>query len=241
MWARRAEFAMARLERGDRDRRGAGLGSEREADLPAAGELDIDLREQLGVEQRAVQHTVAAVDAVTHVQRVERMLGARMAAACEHQRVDHPLEPDGGMAAGVELPVEEAEIELRVVGDEGGVTDELEQIDHVLVEALLVGEEGVAEPVDPLGLDRHRPVGIEIGVERAAGRDAVDQLDTADLDQPVTGRGIEAGGFGVEDDLAHWADYRPRAQAVQAQPESLSTTAPTAASVAARLAPVSIT
>ena len=47
-----------------------------------------------------------------------------------------------------------------------------------------------------------RPCGIDVDVEGAAGREAVDQLDAADLDDAVLAR-IEAGGFGVEDDLAH--------------------------------------
>ena len=53
------------------------------------------------------------------------------------------------------------------------------------------------------GLGRHVAFRIEIAVERLAGRKAVDQLDAADLDQPMPLIGIEAGGFGVEHDLAH--------------------------------------
>src|SRR5688500_13374910 len=137
----RAIFALARVERIDLDQGLRGFGSQREADLAAASELDIDLREQLGVEQRAVAHPVAAVDAVAGAQRIERMLGARMTAAGEHQRVDHPLEPDLWMAADGEFVVEEAEIELRVVGDERRILEEVDQLERVLVEALLVGEE----------------------------------------------------------------------------------------------------
>jgi hypothetical protein len=37
----------------------------------------------------------------------------------------------------------------------------------------------------------------------ASRGDAVDQLDRADLDDAVTGRGIEPGRFSVEHDLAH--------------------------------------
>src|SRR6478752_1702805 len=103
----RAEFAMTWPEYSDFDRGGRAFGGERKADLPPAGEFDIDLREQLGIEQRAVEHAVAAIDSVTHAERVERMLGPRMAPACQHQRVDHPLERDLGMAAGAKLPVEE--------------------------------------------------------------------------------------------------------------------------------------
>ena len=40
-------------------------------------------------------------------------------------------------------------------------------------------------------------------MEGAPGRDVVQELDAADLDQPVAVQAIEAGRFGVEDDLAH--------------------------------------
>ena len=70
-------------------------------------------------------------------------------------------------------------------------------------EERLVGEEPVVEAVHPGRLDRHRPLGIEVAVEGLAGRDVVEQLDAADLDDPVAVGRVEAGGFGVEDDLAH--------------------------------------
>ena len=46
-------------------------------------------------------------------------------------------------------------------------------------------EEGAAEPVHPLGFLRHVALGVEMALEALAGRDVVDQLDGADLDDPV--------------------------------------------------------
>ena len=40
-------------------------------------------------------------------------------------------------------------------------------------------------------------------MEDLPAREAVDQLDAADLDQPMPLIGVEAGGFGIEHDLAH--------------------------------------
>ena len=54
-----------------------------------------------------------------------------------------------------------------------------------------------------LGRARHRPIGIEIGMERAPGLAPVEQFDAADLDHPVAGQRAEAGGLGIENDLAH--------------------------------------
>jgi hypothetical protein len=36
-----------------------------------------------------------------------------------------------------------------------------------------------------------------------AGRHAVENLDTADFDQPVTAQRIKAGGLGIENDFTH--------------------------------------
>ena len=58
--------------------------------------------------------------------------------------------------------------------------------------------------MDRFGLGGHVAIGVEIAVERLTGRDPVDHFDAADFDEPVTGLGIEAGRFGVEDNLAHY-------------------------------------
>ena len=55
------EFAVARAKRRQLDNRFGGLRGQCEADLPSAGQLDIDLRQQLGVEKRPVQHAVKRV------------------------------------------------------------------------------------------------------------------------------------------------------------------------------------
>ena len=40
-------------------------------------------------------------------------------------------------------------------------------------------------------------------MERVAGRDAIDELDTADLDQAMAVQRIETGRFGIKHDFAH--------------------------------------
>ena len=53
------------------------------------------------------------------------------------------------------------------------------------------------------GAGGHVALGIDIAMKGLAGGKAVHQLDAADLDDPVALQRIEAGGFGIEDDLAH--------------------------------------
>src|SRR5690606_22130120 len=52
-----------------------------------------------------------------------------------------------------------------------------------------------------LGMDRtaHR---IDVGMKGATGREPVQKLDAADLDDAILAR-VEPGGFSIEDNLAH--------------------------------------
>ena len=86
------------------------------------------------------------------------------------------------------------------------LADELQELVGDLGEQRLVLEERRREPVHGLGFGRHVALGIDEAVELAARRDAVDELDAADLDQPVAAFGIEAGGLGIENDFAHACD-----------------------------------
>ena len=190
---RHARFAGAEIGRG-----------ETEVGLAGADQLDIDLGQQLGVEQRAVLDPLRVVDLVARAEIVEPVRAAGMLAPRQHQRIDQPLAGHRGFLDALELGVEEAEIEHRVVRDQRRVAEELDQLLDLVREQRLVLEEVDAEPVHLEGGLRHVAFRIEVAVERLAGRKAIDQLDAADLDQPIALDGIEAGGFGVEHDLAHW-------------------------------------
>ena len=190
MRARYARFANRHRAAAHATRR-VGVGDQAEADLPAAGQLDIDLREQLRVEQGAMLDPVAAVDAEAHAQGVEAVLGAGMPGAGERQRVDHPAGADRGRPHYLEFVIEEAEIEGRIMRDQRQILDELEQILGRSAKQRLVRQEDVAQPVDCFGFGRHRPFGIEISVEVAAGFDPVENLDAADFDHPVAAGRVE--------------------------------------------------
>jgi len=178
---------------------------EAQSDLPPAGQLDIDLREQLRVEQRAVECARAEVDSVARAQGVERVLGAGMLDPRDRQRVDHPAMVDHRPAAAAELAVEEREVEPGIVRDQRAIAEKLDQLlDHV-VEERLVRKEARAQPVDAFGVGRHVALGVDIMVQMPAGGHAVDQFDAADLDQPVSAREAEPRRFGIEHDFAHAA------------------------------------
>src|SRR4051794_5696209 len=194
-----------------------GVGHQPKADLTAAGQLDINLGEQLSVEQCAVLHALAAVDSEAHAQGVEAVLGPRMPGPGEHQRVDHSAQRHARSAAALELEIEEAEVEARIMRDQRRILDEVEQLLGLVREARLVGEENGGEAVDRFRLARHRSLGVEVSVEMAAGLDPVEHFDAADLDHPVAAGRIETGGLGIEDDFPHRRIYPPEPSPRQAR------------------------
>ena len=101
------------------------------------------------------------------------------------------------------LGIDEGHVEAGIVGDQAGAVDELQELVGDLVEGRLVGEIGRADAVygQRVGMDRPA-LRIDVEVEDAAGRKAVDQFDAADLDDAVLAR-VQPGRFRVEDDFAH--------------------------------------
>ena len=87
--------------------------------------------------------------------------------------------------------------------DQHGLAEEGEQVIRHGGEQGLVREERVGQAVNLERPRGHLPLGIDIGVERLARGDVVDQLEAADLDDPVAPVRVEAGRFGIEDDFAH--------------------------------------
>ena len=87
--------------------------------------------------------------------------------------------------------------------DEGRIADESEEIVDDLGEDRFIGEEFVGKAVDHRGFARHIAFGIKIDMERVAGGNVIDKLDAADFGDAMAGQGVEACGFGIEDDFAH--------------------------------------
>ena len=82
-----------------------------------------------------------AVDAVARAERVEIVLGTGMPRPRQRHRVDHPAEAHRIAAAGCQLPIQEAEIEMRIVRHQGCITDEGDQRVADFVEIGLVRQE----------------------------------------------------------------------------------------------------
>src|SRR5262249_60069928 len=78
-----------------------------------------------------------------------------------------------------------------------------EQLFDDLGKARLTVELGAGDAVHGERTVVDLALGIEIAVEGATRGAPVQELDAADLDDAVVEFGFQAGGFGVEDDLAH--------------------------------------
>ena len=153
-----------------------------------------------------MQRAAAIVDAVAPAQRVEAGLGAGKTAARQGQRVDRPGFRQRGDTEAREFRVEEPHVEVRIVDDQRRVADEGQEIVGDGGEHRLVGEKIVGQPMHRERLLRHRAFRIDVELPlavRPVADDVVDQLDTADLDDPVALIGAQPGGLGIQDDLTH--------------------------------------
>ena len=108
----------SRRDRGAVARRAAARAALGEAELrlARADQLQIDLGQDLGVEQRAVLGAARIVDAVARAQIVEPVRPGRMLAARQQQRVDQPLARDRRTLDALELGDEKAVVEARHCG-----------------------------------------------------------------------------------------------------------------------------
>ena len=113
---------------GDASARRSIVLAEDQARLPSADQLDIDLGEQLGVEERAVEGAPADVDLVARAERIERIRPGRVLAPRQHQRVDDALRrASAPCRSAPSSTLTKAISNVGVMGDQRRVADELDQ------------------------------------------------------------------------------------------------------------------
>ena len=86
-----------------------------------------------------------------------------------------------------------------------GAGDEYQQLLGDLGEARLPVEISARDTVYRKGAIVDIAFGVQVAMEGATARPAVDELEAADLDDAVIELGLEPRGLGVEYDLAHGA------------------------------------
>ncbi len=92
-----------------------------------------------------------------------------------------------------------------VVDDQFAAADELQEFIDDVGELRLVGQEFQGDAVYRLGAGVDLAFRVDVFVQMAAGQPAVFHLDAGDFDDAVTRARVEAGGFGIEDDLSHFS------------------------------------
>ena len=180
-----------------------GRNDEVEIGLLAADQLDIDLGQDLGVEQRAVLGAPGVVDAVAGAERIEAVRRARMLAPRQRQGVDGTRSSTSAgwpvrANSALRKPISKAALWIT----SRRVADEAANSSATAAKTGLSARNALLRPCTPKAPCRHRAFGIEVGVVEIARRDVVEEFDAADLDDPVARGGVGAGGFGVENDLA---------------------------------------
>ena len=135
-----------------------------------------------------------------------------MPGARQHQGVDHPAHANERPAAQPSSWLRKPKSKLALCATSGESSMNSSSSSARSAKRGLSDRKIVGQPVDRFGLARHRPLGIEISVEVAAGLDPVEDLDAADLDHAVAAGRVEPGGLGIEDDFAHGLPLSTRAR-----------------------------
>jgi hypothetical protein len=104
-----------------------------------------------------------------------------------------------------QLRVEESHVEGRVVNDELRAVDEGQQLPGNVGELRRLQQARELDAVHGECARLDLAFGIQVAMKLLAGGPAIEQLHAADLDDAMTRRGLEAGGFDVQYNLAHGA------------------------------------
>lgn len=111
---------------------------------------------------------------------------------------------DGRQPHPAELHIEEAHIEFGIVDNQFRTAQKIGNLPADLCKRrrVFLFQNLYRQAVDACRLFGHIALGVDIEVQVFVGHLAVDHFQTGKLDQTVAAVGIQAGGFGIEDDLA---------------------------------------
>ena len=143
------------------------------------------------------------VDEVALAQRVETVLSAGMFAPRQRQRIDDPVHGDRVVAKALQLGVDEANVERRVMDHQRRIADELDEVRRDLAELRLVAQHIHRDAMHGLGVGMDVAIlGMDVLVEGIVRRDPIEELDAPDLDDPIALAMVQARRLSVEHDLA---------------------------------------
>lgn len=167
------------------------LGADRcelQPDLPAPEQFDIDLREQLSVEQRAMMGPHRTIDGKAAAKRIKTVFRAREFASRNGECIGCAFGEDRRFSAAFELGIEEVEVERCVVRDQLIIANKFQKFINYLGKPGLVGKELCRKAMDRDNFGGNVAVRVQVDMKNPAGFDAVNQLDAADLNEAVAVR-----------------------------------------------------
>ena len=173
----------------------------------AAGHRQINAAEQLAVDQCAVQHAAAAVNPQAVTQRIKIVFLTGIAFARHRQGVNNRAAQifNAGHAETGELGIEKADVEFGVVDHQLGAADKVGNLLRHFGKHWLAFELVERDAVHGGGFGGDIALRMDVKMQFFVGKAAVAHFQTGKFDQPVGvfgGIGIQAGGFGIKDDLA---------------------------------------
>ena len=147
-------------------------------------------------------------------ERIEVVLFARELLAGKRQRVDDGLVDTRGERKLQlhELRVEESKVERRVVDHPARAAREVDELAGDVRETGLVAQHFPGQPMHVGRAAVDLTFRVDVEMHAATGQPAVDHFHGGNLDDAVTQLGVEAGGFGVEDQVPHETGIRVRAR-----------------------------
>ncbi len=167
------------------------LGSDRcelQPDLPAPAQFHIDLREQLGIQQRTMMGPHRTIDGKPGAKRIKTVLGAGEFGPRHGECISRTFGKDRWSSTAFQLGIKEVEVERCVVRDQLIIADKFQKLINDLGKPGLAGEELSREAMDRHNFGWNVAVRIQVDMKGPPGFDAVDQLDAADLNEAVAVR-----------------------------------------------------
>ena len=173
----------------------AALAVEAERGLAFAQQFDVDAGEQQGIQQRTMLGALREIDAVALAERIQTIWAGRVTAPRQHQRIDDAIGSERRSRCTLQLGVDEPRSKVALWATSGASSMKLEELLGHIPEERLVLQEVDCKAVNGHSVWMDVALRVEVAMEFTPGGNAVDDLDTAKLDQAITAGGIESRSF----------------------------------------------
>ncbi len=183
----------------------------------AAGHGEIHLGQDPRIEQRAVVFAMRIVDRIALAQRIEvvALSGMHLARERSVSSTRHSSrDPERALLEARELGVQEGDVERRVVNDEFGVADEIQELGMNLRKRRFLRELFARQAMHLQGALVDVAIRIQVAVKGAPGQAAIEELDAANFDDAMAVVRLRGRWSRYRERLAASGLYPPRQQAI---------------------------